>query len=415
MTCPKKRQLLIPQYMHKFKCIGSDCEDTCCIGWNVLIEKKTYKKYRNCKNQELKQLLTKKINRNRTNPSDTNYAKIEMEKGSICPFLSENKLCKIQLILGKDYLSTTCDTYPRSFNFVNGILEKSLTMSCPEAVRMALLNHSPMEFDYIEEHYDLKKIIYTEVDTKKNDTLLTPQKYFWEFRIFTIDLLQNRKYELWQRLIILGLFFQKISDYINNKKIEEIPQLIASYSNNISQGNFKEFLEGIPNKITIQMEVLKELADEKFAKGVNSKRYKKCYDEFLQGINYNRYADIEEIATNYKNAYNHYYLPFILQHEYILENYLVNYVFKDLFPLGKHKDYFANYVMLVIHYAMIKMHLIGISGYYKEDFNIDHVVTTIQAFAKAFEHNYIFQKHIYELLEKNRFTTLAHMSIMIKN
>ena len=38
-----KRSLLIPQYFKNFTCIGSDCEDSCCIGWRVDIDHNTYK------------------------------------------------------------------------------------------------------------------------------------------------------------------------------------------------------------------------------------------------------------------------------------------------------------------------------------------------------------------------------------
>ena len=28
----------IPKYMEKFKCIGSECTDTCCAGWDINID-----------------------------------------------------------------------------------------------------------------------------------------------------------------------------------------------------------------------------------------------------------------------------------------------------------------------------------------------------------------------------------------
>ena len=38
-------RMLVPQYVRKFACIGGACEDTCCQGWRVPIDKETYKKY----------------------------------------------------------------------------------------------------------------------------------------------------------------------------------------------------------------------------------------------------------------------------------------------------------------------------------------------------------------------------------
>lgn len=40
------RPILVPEYIEDFSCIGSACEDTCCAGWNITVEKKTYQAYR---------------------------------------------------------------------------------------------------------------------------------------------------------------------------------------------------------------------------------------------------------------------------------------------------------------------------------------------------------------------------------
>ena len=40
------RKILVPDYISSFACIGSECEDTCCAGWQVPVDKVTYQKYR---------------------------------------------------------------------------------------------------------------------------------------------------------------------------------------------------------------------------------------------------------------------------------------------------------------------------------------------------------------------------------
>ena len=35
----------IPDYYDKFKCIGSDCTDSCCAGWDITVNDETYEKY----------------------------------------------------------------------------------------------------------------------------------------------------------------------------------------------------------------------------------------------------------------------------------------------------------------------------------------------------------------------------------
>ena len=405
---------LVPQYMHQFSCIGSACEDTCCIGWRVSLDDVTFKKYKRAKHPDLEHLFSGKVTRNRSNPNKRNYAKIKMNKNNACPFLTSEKLCTIQLHLGEGYLSNTCAFYPRAINRVNGVLEISATMSCPEVARLALFNPEPMEFDQqleIQNRFSVSK----EIDTNKLILSNRLQRYFWELRVFTIQTLQNRHYKLWERLIILGLFYQKLEKYIEQERTRENPNLIANYTRLAQEDAFKEPLADIPLQPTIQMKLLKELADERFFQGINSPRYLKCFKEFLQGVEYNKESTEEEVGERYIQAYEEYYRSYMEEKEYILENYLVNYVFRNLFPLGKKsRTVFTEYVMLVIHYALIKMHLIGMAAFH-QGLRDELVLKLIQSFAKTVEHNTVYLHRIRKLLQKSKLTTMAYMAILIKN
>ena len=154
---------------------------------------------------------------------------------------------------------------------------------------------------------------------------------------------------------------------------------------------------------------------ERIFTGVNSQRFLQCFTEFLHGIAYTAEAKKEEIGKRYAAAAADYYQPFIAEHEYLLENYLVNYVFKNLFPLSGEKHIFDNYVMLIVHYAMIKLLLIGMAGFHKENFSVDHVLKLIQSFAKTIEHNNAYLKNVSDLLKANKFNTMPYMAILIKN
>lgn len=411
----KYQKVLIPHYMKDFHCIGPDCEDSCCRGWRVMIDEDSYKKYRKVKDPELRLLLDKRITRNRSNPSSLNYAKIKLDSEGCCPFISETGLCRIQLSLGEEALSITCTTYPRIYSSINGVLEKSATLSCPEAGRLALLNKELMEFDYIEEAIDRtseKSIIDTHALAVANK----PQRYFWELRIFTIDVLQNRAYTLSERLIFLGLFYQKLAEVVETGQIEGIPHLIADYTNLMESDACREVLtDSISANPAIQMELLKELADQRLLQGISNPRYMECYVQFLKGVAYTGDATVEEITERYLEAYRDYYLPFMQEREYILENYLVNYVFKNRYPFSGEKELFDNYVMMVIHYAMIKMHLIGMAAYHKDSFNEELVIKLIASFARVVEHNNAYLRRIHDLLKANGFTNMAYMAILIQN
>ncbi len=411
----KRRTVLVPGYMREFSCIGSNCEDTCCVGWQVTIDHKTYKKYNKVREPELKPLLDKYIKRNRSNPSEHTYAKIVLHSDMSCPMLNEDKLCSIQVKIGEEFLSDVCSTYPRVTNVVNGMMEKSATLSCPEIARLALLNPEGIEFYETEEPIHTRNIISRRLDTNHKGSAEKAEHYFWELRVFTIQVIQNRAYSLWERLILLGMFYQKVQEYVDTGKAMDIPRLIGTYTNLIEDGSLRDSLNEIPSSVAIQMQLVKELADVRIFQGVKSQRYLECFSELLHGIQYTKEASIEEIAERYQSAHDNHYKPFMAEHEYVLENYLVNHVYKNLFPMGESRQIFREYVMLIVHYAMIKLHLIGMAGFWKEQFAIEHVLKLVQSFSKTVEHNTQYLRHVYELLHAKGYTTMAYMAILIKN
>ena len=410
----RSRPLLTPQYMRQFKCVGSQCEDTCCIGWRGNIDHATYRKYRRVTDPELRQELDSCIKRNRSQPGEQNYARIKMNRGNACPLLNEDSLCRIQLRLGEEFLSDVCATYPRISNLVNNVLEKSGTMSCPETARLALLNPDEMEFDELTEPIETRNIINRRIDTHGLAVARSAKRYFWELRIFTIQVLQNRNYSLAERLIILGMFYHRVQNQIDAGQVEDIPRIIALYTNLLAGNELRAELASIPTQVTIQLELMKELTDERVVKGVSSRTYLECYTQFLHGVQYIREATVEEIAARYQEAEETYYRPFMERHEYILENYLVNYVFKNLFPFSGEKNLFDNYIMMVVHYALIKMHLIGIGAFHR-GLTEEVVIKLIYSFARVVEHSPQYLQHVLRLLKDNGYDTMAYMAILIKN
>ena len=49
-------KIRMPYYYKDFKCIASKCTDTCCAGWQIIIDEDTYSKYKNVKSDFGKRL-----------------------------------------------------------------------------------------------------------------------------------------------------------------------------------------------------------------------------------------------------------------------------------------------------------------------------------------------------------------------
>lgn len=131
----------IPDYYKEFTCIAGECEDTCCAGWQIVIDEKSKRRYRrmaaNC-NKELARELRKCVNwREGVFRQDT-------EKR--CAFLNEENLCRMYQMAGPGCLCRTCKMYPRHVEEFEGVREITLSLSCPEAARIILGKKEPVHF-----------------------------------------------------------------------------------------------------------------------------------------------------------------------------------------------------------------------------------------------------------------------------
>jgi len=410
--------MLIADYMEDFKCIGSECPDTCCQGWHIGIDKKTYKKYKKSNNPDLKPLFKKSMGRVKNGAaSDNNYGYIKTGDDKSCPFLGENSLCSVQQNLGEGSLSDTCKMYPRIINIIDGTLEKSATLSCPEAARRALLNEDGISFSDISQNNVIQQsqIINKQLSTSTLSSPTDISLYFWELHLFSIEMLKNRKFALWQRLLTLGFMSKKVSDYAKNGNQHLIPVALEEYRQQMDDAPETLYLKEIPEKQDIQVALIKNLLSDNVIKGIESERFLECHKLFLQGLSNESDSEGALLLENYRIAYSNYYAPFIDKHGYILENYLVNYVFRTLFPVSNEKDALQSYVTLVINYSIIKTYLIGMSGSLKEKFDTDHVLQLVQSFTKVIEHSQAYANQVQEFLRQHDFDQLAHMAILLRN
>ena len=71
-----------------------------------------------------------------------------MKKDGFCPFLGKDKLCGLQKKYGEEYLSETCNRFPRrEINFISKKFT-TLKMACPEAARLCLSSKESMNISF---------------------------------------------------------------------------------------------------------------------------------------------------------------------------------------------------------------------------------------------------------------------------
>lgn len=410
----KTRKTRVPTYLKEFSCIGSPCEDNCCIGWDVDFDKKSFQKYRKVKDGELGQLFKSCVMENPDSFSDeVDYATVKLRKNKVCPFLNEQHLCKIQARFGEAHLSNVCATYPRYTNTIDGVFEHSATVSCPEAARLILMNPQGIRFVEGEENASNRYILTYGVNTQERGNPLRVSNLL-ALRQFSIDLLQQREIPLWQRLLLLGGFFEKLGKAEKSRKKTDVSAMISEFKAELQSGGSRGVQwDKAPNPAG-QLALLKEITKSlKVFTEIDSQRYIEFTQEFIQGLRPNGAGKSKDEGLRLAQAYGEIYHPFMETHEYLLENYLVNFVFKDLFPAAEGADTFDAFMMLVIRYALIKLHLTGI-GAHRGALTEETVVGFIQAFSKTVEHHKTYLESIAEHMSAMQYNTMEYMEMLIR-
>ena len=133
----------VPNYFNEFKCIASECEDTCCAGWEIVIDDETHKRYEKVEG-EFGEILRSKIVK-------SDGENIFLLNNGNCSFLNEKKMCEIYINLGENHLCYTCQQFPRYTEEFLDLKEVGLSLSCPEAARIILRKAENTTFNLSEE------------------------------------------------------------------------------------------------------------------------------------------------------------------------------------------------------------------------------------------------------------------------
>ncbi|OVE64828.1 lysine-N-methylase [Clostridium diolis] len=379
-----KINVFLPKYMEKFKCINSSCIDTCCAGWDINIDEDTYNNYTNSTG-EFKELLEGKFFLNEAEHDFFNNGFMALKDGNRCPFLNCNMLCDIHGGFGEKNLCITCKSYPRVFNIVDNIYEKSGLPSCIEICTKAFLDKDKMEFIESEEEIHENDIeIRRIIDSEAFEGTESLFQYFWDIRVISINIIQLREYSIEERLNILKNFYWKIQSSYKLNDFDGIEKLLDDFNNeyidyeSLKGMNFKE-----------NNDFYMDIAKDDLLENIRGIRLKQCVNEYKDGI-FNK----NDLRTYLEE--NPRYFDEIDEYSYILENYLVNQIFKDLIPFNKGEEFLESIKVLINTYKIIKAYIIGIAMNSKEKINEQQIIRVIQSLSKDIEHNKVFK----ELLER---------------
>ena len=371
-----------PEYYKNFSCTGSECKNNCCHHWKINIDENTYDKYM-ALDENAKKEFNEKLGQAGNEKTDFFF---KLDADGNCVFLDENGLCTIQLRYGYDYLSNVCKYYPRIACWI-GSPEYFVELSCEVAARIILFEKKSMNFEEVDLEYDVN-----DPAELKISHIMKPDKYtkstkgfdiFWKLRVASVAILQNRRYRVRFRMLLLCMFMQESADLFSSGKDLNVIDLADSYMSKLEQNQFDPLSASLQNgadrEYDIVLDVLKEMYGKSFVTRQTVDNVKNAFD--IKPESWAAPEGIDEKFTKY-------YEMFLLKNEHIFENYLVHRVLSEGFPFNykSEHDVFSNYVDLFAKFNILEFIVTGICRYNMK-FDKKSIIDSVTAFTRGYEHS----------------------------
>lgn len=374
-------KLRVPSYFKDFKCIASECEDTCCAGWEIVIDEETNDFYQKVEGKFGNKLRSKIV--------DDDGDNIFILNGNNCPFLNKNNLCEIYRELGAESLCYTCRQYPRYEEEFLDLKEMGISLSCPEAARIILRNCKTTEFELSEDNE------VGESEEYINENVLED---FLLCRNVIINIIELPNISLGVKAAVLLKFAKEVQDKIDLGDMDEIKDIIEKY-------NKSSFIE----------ELINDLSKYKGNEGV---KYNNIYEYFktyrdLEHINPNDQLGLNKVLESFwkseedrefyidsHNKFDSYYENNMYKFKNILVYFIFRYFMKSIFDY----DISSKIKIAIISIIIIKelavlrwiekgefteADMVDISHMYSKD--VEHLEENIEKLQEVFETEEVYE------------------------
>jgi len=403
--------VLIPQYVSDFRCVGTSCVDTCCSGWTVHLDKETYKKY---KSADLKRPALKLRSHIESTPegrrSTTAFGRIKMSVDGRCPFLNHDRLCEVQATFGASMLSRTCAQYPRLTGNYDGVGQRLLTPSCPEAARLMLSSRDAMKINLqtwqeMPGHASKPHLTTTAIDP---DPVV-------QVRLRFVDFIRARgELPVWQRLSAMGLAcaaFDQLTDLAERKIFVTQLEDDALLNRFVEIAGLSKIDVNNQLKLFSRLFALKEWRNVAFSEFQRS-----TLDEiiklFEQRTNEGE-RDDETMEAHYQIGLRSLGM-FLSDRSHVIENYIIHLMLTDAFPFNASSWRHAFYKVFA-KFGIVRLMLAIKAACKKNELSEAEFQSCIIVFTRFYEHNPHFKKTVEQLLEQFESLSIGTIGSLIRD
>lgn len=448
----------VPNYFNEFKCIASECEDTCCAGWEIVIDDETHKRYENVEG-ELGEILRSKIVK-------SDGENIFLLNNGNCSFLNEKKMCEIYINLGEDHLCYTCQQFPRYTEEFLDLKEVGLSLSCPEAARIILRKAENTTFNLSEEdkcesktqkelEYDLSlscenisssncnlckssnlrdsengkcfnlsentecfHLKNSECNNSEMDSLTEDEDYFdegideevlsefLECRNIVFNIIERNDLDLGTKAALALEFVKEVQNKIDLGEMDEIPELMEEYRDENFINTLVKELESFKGKESIKHKNLCEyLKIYKSIKHINSN------DPLGLEKALKYFEGNEEFYLRKHKEFNEYYKENLYKFKNILVYFIFRYFMKAIFDY----DVSAKIKLGIISTLMIKELAVVRFIENNNEFTEEDIVEVSRIYSKDIEHSDENIENLQEIFETEEIFEVDEILPMLMN
>ena len=247
-----------PAYFGDFRCIGGNCQFTCCQDWRIDMSTEEVEKMKNAPNcsKEMLDIMDKAFVKSNAEGVDYN---VKFDKNHKCPLLTEDGYCRVQRELGAEYLSNICMSYPRVNRMALNINTESYThvyrycnLSCIEVSKRLITNKKAMSLINLpitKDNSVAKICMDREENCEERPELLFRTDMFE----FFYALISDNRYSVETAIINGAIAAGILDDIVKEKQYAAIPQALEEMREGFLKGNLFRELDSIKPDYNIKV------------------------------------------------------------------------------------------------------------------------------------------------------------------
>lgn len=365
----------IPDYYKEFHCMADKCEDTCCAGWQIVIDKKSLARYKKVQGS-FKRKMNHSVN--------WHTSIFCQDKEKRCAFLNEKNLCDLYINQGADSLCKTCRQYPRHTEEFEGVREITLSISCPEVARILMERKTPVTFlsyqkEGEEEYEDFDPFLFSILEEARKEM---------------IGILQNRTLSIKERVLLVLGMAHDMQGRINRQKIFDCSQVVRKYCDKKARVFVRKFLEKEDTKKT-EVALVRPMFEQLYKLEILRKEWGVLMqetEELLYGKGEDNYGKIRQEYAVWEKEYTDMEIHF--------EQLLVYFLF-IYFPGAVYDGEVYAKVQMAVYCVWI-MHELWMARWLKNKkiLDIEEMTDLVYRFSREVEHSDENLRRIEKIMEK---------------